>query len=203
MQQYKAGEILFRAGEPSTYLYILREGHVKLSNIIAGGREQILGLAKPGHLIGFHKLDDRVHPYDTTAMTASQVCKVRHKSILKLLQDHPSISIRIINALNDELEQSHALIRAIGHKMASEKVASLILSLSPEQDSSNEERSLILSRLELSEMLGLAEETVSRITAELKRSKIIEAPRGEIRILDRARLQQYLEGDATGKTRQA
>ena len=40
-------------------------------------------------------------------------------------------------------------------------------------------------------MLCLTVETVSRLMAELKRERVIEAPRGHIRILDHQRLHNY------------
>ncbi len=51
------------------------------------------------------------------------------------------------------------------------------------------ELNLPLSRLEMAAMLGLTEETVSRVMAELRREAIIEASRGHVEILDHGRLQ--------------
>ncbi|MEK7759589.1 MAG: helix-turn-helix domain-containing protein, partial [Pseudomonadota bacterium] len=50
---------------------------------------------------------------------------------------------------------------------------------------------LPLSRREIADMLGLTVETVSRLMTELKRERIIEAPRGHLRILNLKGLRAY------------
>lgn len=188
-QHYAHADTLFHQDEPSTYLYTLRQGHIKLTVTQPGGREQIIGIACPGHLIGFHSLYESRHPYTAIAISQVTVCRASHKALAEFFQEHPSALMQALQILNEELSQSHSLICVMGRKSAMEKVSSFLLVLSTMHKTNSEPLPITLSRLEISDALGISEETVSRIMAEMKRSGIIDAPRGKLRILDRKRLQ--------------
>jgi len=107
-----------------------------------------------------------------------------------VLQQNPKVSLRVVEILNEELAQAQALLRVLGQKTSAEKVATFLLSLIPTgyDDQSPINLHLPLSRQEMSDLLGLTVETVSRLMSDMKREGIVEAPRGSIRILDLKRL---------------
>jgi CRP/FNR family transcriptional regulator len=203
---YQPYEALFREADPGTHLFALRTGQVKLTSSLADGREQIIRVAVAGQLVGFETLSDQAYPYTATTLTRVTACRITHKDMLCVLEAHPTVSLRVIHKLNQELERAQVMIRDLGLKRAIEKVASFILSLVPPRGLTPTELLLPLSRQEIAEMLGLTEETVSRTMAEFKRDGLILAPRGRIRILDQAQLQK-LAGTtctpATGNNRAA
>ncbi len=186
-------EIIFRQGETSDWLYVVRAGQLKLSVTGADGREQIMRIAVAGQLIGYDTIDDLHHPYTATALTAARLCGIRHRDMLRVLEENLEVSRRMVQLLNLELVQARALIHILGQKSSAEKIALFLLSLVPEHghDGPQVDVPLPLSRQEMADMLGLTVETVSRQMAELKRERIIEAPRGHIRILNRPGLNIY------------
>lgn len=188
-REYGAREILFREGEPGTQLFLLRRGHVKLTALGTDGREQIIDLAVSGRLLGFHSVNDPAYAYTAETLTPTTVCKIRHTDMLKVLAQNPEVSLRVIDILNRELTAAHTLIRMLGQKTATEKVATFILSLVPVDQIAPAELLLPMSRQEIAELLGLTIETVSRLMSELRREAVIDTPRGYIRIqnLDRLR----------------
>lgn len=185
--------VVFRQGEASDWLYVVRAGQLKLSVTAPDGREQIVRIAIAGQLIGYDTIDDRHHPYTATALTPVHLCGVRHRDMLRVLEENLEVSRRMVQLLNQELIQAQALIHVLGQKSSAEKIALFLLSLVPEhgRDRPPLDIPLSLSRQEMADMLGLTVETVSRLMAELKRQRIIEAPRGHIRILDRQGLNIY------------
>jgi len=186
---YEPRQTLFREGDTSARLYVVRSGQVKLTTSLPDGREQILRLGVAGHLLGFEAVEDEVYPYTAEAVTSVQTCGILHKDMLQAIEQHPKVSLRVIHSLNQELEQSLGMIRDLGLKSAPEKVASFILSLVPTRGAPLRELNLPLSRLEMAAMLGLTEETVSRVMAELRREAVIEGSRRHVEILDHNRLQ--------------
>ena len=195
-QNSRAGEMLFREGESNTHIYVLRTGLVKLTSSLDDGREQVIGLTAPGYLLGFHTLKDKVYRYSAIAATKVNACKVRHRDMLRVLDKHPSVSMKVIDILNHELDHTRTMLRVVGHKTAIEKTASFILSLIPRTGPKKpSEIPMPLSRREIADVLGLAEETVSRIMAELQRARVILTPRGKIVIFDHTRLKCIAEGE--------
>ncbi len=185
--------IVFRQGETSDWLYVVRAGQLKLSVAGPDGREQIMRIAVAGQLIGYDTIDDLHHPYTATALTPVHLCGIRHRDMLRVMEQNQAVSRRMVQLLNQELSQAQALIHILGQKTSTEKIALFLLSLEPAhgRDELPAEVPMPLSRQEMAGVLGLTVETVSRLMAELKRERIIDAPRGHIRILDRKGLHAY------------
>jgi CRP/FNR family transcriptional regulator len=191
--------MLFRAGDPSKYLYVVREGQVKLTRTDIDGHEHLLNLVGPGYFLGFDAIGNSTHSYSAETLTPTVFCRIKHDDIVWLLAEAPQVSLNILLAVNEQLAQARNMIRALGQKTAIEKVAALLLSLYPPNAAggSGKAGALHLSRQEIAKILGLTVETVSRIMAALRRKGIINAPRGRIVVAARARL-QALAGDSPG-----
>ncbi len=189
--------MLFRAGDPSKYLYVVREGQVKLTRTDIDGHEHLLNLVGPGYFLGFDDIGNSAYSYNAETLTPTVFCRIKHDDIVWLLAEAPQVSLNILLAVNEQLAQARNMIRALGQKTATEKVAALLLSLYPPsaERASGKAGALHLSRQEMAEILGLTVETVSRIMAALRRKGIINAPRGRIVVSARARL-QALAGDS-------
>jgi CRP/FNR family transcriptional regulator len=189
--------MLFRAGDPSKYLYVVREGQVKLTRTDIDGHEHLLNLVGPGYFLGFDAIGNSSHSYSAETLTPTVFCRIKHDDIVWLLAEAPQVSLNILLAVNEQLAQARDMIRALGQKTAIEKVAALLLSLYPPdtEGRNGKARALHLSRQEMAAILGLTVETVSRIMAALRRQGIINAPRGRIVVSARARL-QALAGDS-------
>jgi CRP/FNR family transcriptional regulator len=189
-------QILFRAGDPSKYLYVVREGQLKLTRTDIDGHEHLLNLVGPGYFLGFDAIGNSAYSYSAETLTPTVFCRIKHDDIVWLLAEAPQVSLNILLAVNEQLAQARNMIRALGQKTAIEKVAALLLSLYPPSAAggSGQAGALHLSRQEMAQILGLTVETVSRIMAELRRQGIIHAPRGRIVVSARARL-EALAGD--------
>jgi CRP/FNR family transcriptional regulator len=191
---FDAGNVLFAQGEPSTSLYSLARGIVKITCHTTGGREQIVGIANPGNLLlGLQSLQTDYYQYTAIAETDVVACKIRHRGLLKEAEGDSDIAMRLLKALNAQLAQSRELMRVMGHKCAAAKIASFITLLIPEAERGRQHFTLPFSRAEIASLLGLSEETVCRQMAKMKRSGILYSPRGRIEILDWRRLQAVAE----------
>lgn len=199
---YPARALLFHERTPADRLFILKSGCVKLTTSLADGREQILRLALPGHMFGFESLNDCCYPYSAWALTPVDACTVRHRDMMRILEKDAGVSLRMIRMLNDELERSKALIRDLGLKSSAERMASFVLSLAPDGRGPAGEFALPLTRKEISEMLGLTVETVSRAMTRFRRAGLVRTARGSVRVLDAEKLRALADG-AYGRGRPA
>lgn len=193
--RYDKGEMLFLKGQPSFSLYSLASGMVKICDHTADGREQIVGFSTPGNLlVGLQSLTQNRYAYSASAATPVRACRVNHRGLMTRLRDEPRLALRLMDALSAQLNQSRALIQVMGHKNAAAKIASFLLLMTPESGRHNGRFRLPLSRLEIANLLGLSEETVCRLMADLKRQGLIHAPRGTIEIRDRDQLRIIADG---------
>lgn len=193
---FPAQAVLFNKGESSGSLYALESGAAKICCTSSDGREQIVGISSPGSLlVGLQSINDDCYEYSAVAATPLTACKISHRALLKKAANDAHISLRLIAALNAQLTHSRALMRVMGQKNAAGKIASFILLMVPRSRRRRSARvALPLSRMEISNLIGLSEETVCRQMARMKRNNIIHAPRGRIEVLDWKQLRAVADG---------
>jgi CRP/FNR family transcriptional regulator len=197
MATYRPKTVLFREGNPNPNLYELRSGHVKLTSVMEDGRQQILRIGTPGHLLGFESLEHDTHTYTVTTLDEAEICTIPKKLLQTTFSVTPVVLSRINKKLTEELEMAEEMICLLGMKNSSERVASFLLSLSGKDEDNDDTGNLPLhlSREEIANILGLTTTTVCRVMTDFQRKAIIVAPRGSVRILDRMRL-RLMSGDS-------
>lgn len=192
---FKKGEFLFLQGQSSTNLYSLTAGMVKICAHTPDGCEQIVGLSGPGNLlVGLQSVGDERYAYTAMALTPVRACQISHRTLLDRVQDRGDVALRLIAAVNAQLAHSRALMEVMGHKCAAAKIASFLLLMMPTSENGNCRFELPFSRMEMASLLGLSEETVCRLMANMKRSGAIYAPRGKVEIRDWNQLHAISDG---------
>jgi CRP/FNR family transcriptional regulator len=197
---FSHGEILFMQGQPSSCLFAISDGTVKICAHNADGREQIVGLSSPQSLlVGLQSMSHDRYAYTAVAASDVRACRINHRTLLEAVRRRGDVAVRLIQAMTAQLAHSRALMEVLGHKCAAAKVASFLLLMTPKSEDSNGHVELPFSRLEIASLLGLSEETVCRLMANMKREGAIHAPRGRLEIRDWGRLHAIADG-ASGYT---
>lgn len=175
-RKIEAGNEFIGQGESvSSYSNILN-GVVKLSKVMADGRQQIVGLQFAPDFMG--------RPFQgesrmaAEAATDTEICIFPRRAIERLIADTPELEHQLHNQALKELDEARDWMLTLGRKTAQEKVASflsLIASHSdPEQQDISSVFELPLSRAEIADFLGLTIETVSRQMTKLRKEGIIQ-----------------------------
>lgn len=105
-EQYSAGQVIFKEGEPGQVMYVIQEGEV---NIFIG--ERLLETTGPGGVIGEMAL------VDNTARSATAVAKIDCK-LVSLDEDHfkvqihhtPFFAVQVIRILADRLRRADRML---------------------------------------------------------------------------------------------
>lgn len=190
-RHYRPKDILCHQGTTAAGLFVLRSGYVKLSTGLPDGRVQGLRLRGAGQLVGIEALGFPHYPYTAEAVTEVSACFFLQKDMLRMLEQSPTLSVKIVSSLGRDLQQINDIICSLGVMTATERVVAFLLMLTPDDARPEQELPLPLTRSDMSEMLGLTVETVSRVLSRLIREKIICAPPGRcyFRVLDKSRLE--------------
>lgn len=175
---YKSGQELQSADQDvERYSNILR-GVVKLTKLLADGRQQIVGLQFAPDFTGrpFRRQSDVI----ADAATDVQVCSFPKKSLEELIGESPELEHRLHAQALDELDEAREWMLTLGRKNAGEKVASFLFLIASNIDPEIDEREepirfeLPLKRSDIADFLGLTIETVSRQITKLRKSGVIE-----------------------------
>jgi CRP/FNR family transcriptional regulator len=191
---FKKGEILFLQGQPSTRLYSISDGLVKICTNNPDGSEQIVSLSGPGKLlVGLQSINDERYVYTAIALTLVQACEISDRALLDCAGDRSDVAMRLVDAMNAQLTHSRALVEVMGHKFAAAKVASLIMLMTPKSQHGDCCFGSHFSHADMASLLGLSDETVCRLMSKLKRLGAIESTRSKIRVCDWNKLEAFSE----------
>lgn len=180
---------VFRQGEKSEALYIVRSGSVKLYCVSASGKEQVLVFHMPGEVLGLDALG--VDNYDSSALTLeyTSLCVIPFTG-LKLIPDSHHYLYKL---LSSAVARDHRTIELIARKDAEVKLAIFLLDMSQRfrvRGCSATEFNLSMKRSEIGNHLGLAVETVSRLFTRFQQDGLLLVSKRQISILDVARLER-------------
>jgi len=172
LKSFKRKKIVFLEDTASHTVYIIKSGSVKTYKSLPDGREQIINVLSQGDMLGFDSLYDDHYSCTAEVIQDSELCCIRKQDLVELLKHNPEVGLKFIKIMNRELNRAQERIRDLGLKDARERVATLLITMfSSRGEGVGPE--LTLSRQEISEMVGVAQETVIRILSEFKSDGII------------------------------
>jgi CRP-like cAMP-binding protein len=173
-------------------MFALHAGLVKLVKPLENGKERITGVMFPGQLFGLESLSEPTYLLTAVALRDSEICAASREEVLKYLEANPDIALGMIRWLISEIGRTRAQVTDMSFKDARMKVATFLLSLLASESGQTNERvsiALPLSRQEMSEVLELSPETVSRTLTTFRRGQLIAARGRQVTIQSLERLQ--------------
>lgn len=196
---YRRGEHLFRAGDDFEALFVVRSGAVKTYMDSEEGDEQITGFHMPGDIIGFNGIASSQHVCNAAALDTCSVCVFPFDKLEKLCARVPRLQRELINWMSKTILRDEELLLTLGKKNAEQRMAAFLLTQSGHQRQrgfSETEFTLSMSRTDISNYLGLAVETISRILTRFQSAGVLEVHRNQIWIRDLHLLRAFANAPA-------
>ncbi len=183
------GEYLFRMEHHFDYLYAIRAGSFKTFLVSEKGTDQITGFYLPGELLGFDGIEPGHHQVTAVALETSSVCQLKFDELLQIASKIQGLQRHLMAILSQRFNNQFTI--SVNHN-AEQRIARFLLSLSERfkrRGYSADTFNLTMSRQEIGNYLGLANETVSRILAKFREQGILESHQREMHLLDLRALQ--------------
>lgn len=188
-----AGGFYFHQGEPSTHLYVLTEGEVKLVRTDPDGRSAILRVAVPTEPFGHvGALGGTPRTASAQAVQDSRALAWDSATVLQAMLTDPGLSLNTIRVLAHEMQRERYRAQDLATLPVEQRLARLLLrfarSLGRTTARGEVTVRLALSGQDLADMIGTTPYTVSRILAGWRRAEIADVRREQIVVFDRKRL---------------
>lgn len=192
-QHHARGETVFRAGAGNCGIYCIAEGIVGLRLLHESGTSVLVDIAYPGDLIGTRAfLRNGRHRTSAEALSAVRLCRIPAAEARRLMHEHPALHQRLVRVCLDSLDASqeamlqaaampnrdrlfHLLSRLIGHCATSDSAGGV-------------QAQLPVSREDIAAMLGVRQETLSRLLKRLKQEGVIDISGRHCQLLSLRRL---------------
>lgn len=189
---YRKNQILYFEGGSAQHLFALHSGLVKLVKPLENGKDRITGIVYSGQMFGLEALTDKSYPLTAVTLRDSEICAAPREEFANFLHSNPDIALGMVRFLVGELGRTRTQLIDMSFKDARMKVATFLLSLvSVDAAAGNGAASLTLplSRQEISEVLELSPETVSRTLTSFRREQLMSARGRHVVIQNRTGLQ--------------
>ncbi len=100
-RRYPRNTTIVEEGLPGDYMYIIREGRVKVTKLSEDGREKILAFFEVGHFVGDMALLDRApRSASVKALTPVRVLALSRADFTGLIRKSPDLAIAVIRELS-------------------------------------------------------------------------------------------------------
>jgi len=181
---FRAGEHIFRTGDPFRAIFAVRSGTVKTRMVDKEGREQVLGFYLPGEVIGLNAIYPEHFPCDAVALDTAFFCRFSFPAMSALASRVPAVQKHLFRMLSKELGSASLLA---GDHSADERMAAFLMDLAGRYAArgfSATRFHLSMSRGDIANYLRLAAETVSRVLSRFRSQQLIRIEGRELELLD-------------------
>lgn len=160
-----SGETLFREGDSSNRLIIVRSGTLKLVRYGSDGQQFLLETLFPGDFYGGDQLFSDSHCRETgIAGEELGLCTIASSDIRSLMLSDPHIGLRVMTYLNSRLDQYRLQVEMLATKSVEKRLAMFLLERIRRTGGS----SVLLSQEEIGSAIHLTKETVNRKLSQMQ-----------------------------------
>ena len=172
-RKFPKDAIVFEEGSVGDYMYLIREGQVKVTKMSEDGREKILEIFNAGDFFGDMAMLER-EPRSASVKTTrlSVLLALSRQDFLGLLRENPEISMGIMRELSRRLRETDEQIRGLLFERVEGRTRRIIERMAVEEVPGDPAQRATppVTHQQLADLVGTSRETITRVIKELKDS---------------------------------
>jgi CRP-like cAMP-binding protein len=176
-KSFDKNEIIFEENNLPTHYYQIVSGEVKMSNYNDDGREFIQGIFYKEQSFGEPPLFlNQSYPANAITVEASEMLVLTKSNFMKLLEENPDVSIKIIENLAQRLYYKSVMAAEMSTQEPEHRILKLIdYGIAYFNFEKNENGHLInFTRQQIGDLTGLRVETVIRTIKTLEKKGLLK-----------------------------
>ena len=189
------GEFIYTPGDRADFVYILKQGRVKLSVLAETGKEIAIDIIQPGEIFGeFALVDESLRSNMVQALDNVLMWVFSRQDFTKLLTTQPKLALSYIKLVGDRRRRMEKKLSDITSKAVSARICELLHELSTgsvEVETVATDYLVPLTHHDVASLIGAARQTTTTVLNDLERRGIIGLGRGWIRVKCLKELQTY------------
>ena len=181
---YSPGTVMFVEGDPSTHVFVLVDGWVKILGVTSDGHEMVLALRGHGDTVG--EVAGETAGYRTATVQAVGTVRaliVTYEKFSAFLDAHDGADRAYRRMVTRRWNDAESALRTRSVTSGAQRLASLLLELADWRDS-EVRAAMTLTQEELASLTGASRATVTRALSNWRRRGIIRTSQRDITITD-------------------
>jgi len=196
MEEVKKRQPFYLPGDPSSSVYLLKRGRVKLANTAASGKEVTFDILEPGEVFGeLEVLEGLPRETAAEALDDAMICVIRREDFDKYLAMHPNITVKLTKLIGLRLRRIQSRIEDLVFRDVPARLAHLLVELSKSdgaQESGGIRIKAKLTHQEMANLIGCSRETVSSTLGQFRDEGFLQLDGRTMTILDLKGLSRLL-----------
>ena len=195
LQQCHRGSMIFQEGTPVGFIYLLREGVVKISVEDQEGSNKVISIVSGQEasceILDKLSLGRSTHSYTCEALSPCQLYCLPKATFNWLMKQEFELARGVLLTFSDDIEWFLNKIRSETSFSGRQRLAQLLLRLKKTptgQKGKDNAMGLDLSRQELASLIGVTRETLTRLLGDLSKRGIIKVTSSQIFIKQQKQL---------------
>lgn len=197
--EIQAGRAIVKEDERCPQLYLIESGWVFRSRGLASGRRQIVNYALPGDFLCADSILFKHASFDLTARTAVSLFRIEAPAITELFARHHGLAAALAWTAGQEESVLAERVVSLGRRDSLEKLAHALCEIAARLQAIGRMTGYTietpLNQEDFADILGISVIHVNRTFRRLSEEKIAEYRKGQIDLLDRARLAELSSFD--------
>jgi CRP-like cAMP-binding protein len=167
-RRFPKNATIVEEGLPGDYMYVIREGRVKVTKSSEDGREKILDFFDAGNFFGDMSLFDQ-EPRSASVKTLEpcRLLALSRRDVLDVLRRSPDLALSVIQVLIQRLRETGEQASSMSFQRVKARTQGLLERIAQEQDDGRR-LTPALTHQQIADMIGTSRETVTRVVKQLK-----------------------------------
>jgi CRP/FNR family cyclic AMP-dependent transcriptional regulator len=157
-------------GLPGDYMYVIREGRVKVTKASDDGREKIMNFLDAGSFFGdMALLTNEVRSASVKTLEPSRLLALSRRDFMDILRQSPDLALSVIEELTNRLRETNEQASSLSFQGVKERTRGLFERIAQEDEKCAGQRlTPALTHQQIADMIGTSRETVTRAIKQLK-----------------------------------
>ncbi|WP_379163841.1 Crp/Fnr family transcriptional regulator [Paenibacillus sp. sgz5001063] len=188
---YNKGHQVFREGEESDALFVVKSGLIKLTQCNAEGKQHVVRYLFPGDYFGqFALLHHKKNNFTAEIVESGSICHMRREDFLPLLEQNSSLAFSFLMSMSEQLQLAEETAGVMHMYEVEKRLARLLVQFAQGNTSRDPDKvhryvlELPSAKKEIAAMIGTTAETLSRKLHKLIKVNIITLNNRKVEILD-------------------
>jgi CRP-like cAMP-binding protein len=196
MRDVPKGKFIYFPEEPSTIVYLLKRGKVKIGSYGEDGREIIKAVLEPGEIFGELSLMGEGKRRDFAQALTSDVrfCAVSSEEMREILLNHPKLNYEITRMMGERMQRLERRLESLVFKDARQRILDFIYNTAIEKGSKvgiGLKMVHDLTHQDIANLTATSRQTVTITLNELRDKELINFDRKSILIHDKSEFKDY------------